>query len=95
MIHSLYVRFGKLASESSWRKDMTATDLTAREIEILNLISSHLANKQIAKRLRVSTYTVKNHVHNILEKLRVHSRAEAVDYARQRQWLHEVRYDSQ
>jgi DNA-binding NarL/FixJ family response regulator len=95
MIHSLYVHFGKLARESHWRKEVTATDLTAREVEILNLISSHLGNKQIAKRLSVSTYTVKNHVHNILEKLRVHSRAEAVDYARQRQWLREVRCDPQ
>jgi len=91
MIHSLYQQFAKLARESHWRKDISANELTARELEILTLISSHLGNKQIAKRLSVSTYTVKNHVHNILEKLQVGSRAEAVEHARQRQWLNEVR----
>jgi len=72
-------------------QDVAKFDLTPRELEILNLISDHLGNKQIANRLSVSTYTVKNHVHHILEKLQVHSRAEAVDYARQRQWLREDR----
>ena len=95
MIHSLYLHLARLSRGMALTKEITATELTAREMEILNLICSHPGNKQIAKRLSVSTYSVKNRVHNILEKLRVGSRAEAVDYAPQRQWLREVRCDPQ
>ncbi len=51
--------------------------LTAREMEVVGLIDRGLSNKQIAQRLRIGTATVKNHVHNILEKLQVNRRAEA------------------
>jgi len=52
--------------------------LTVRECEILNLIDQDLSNKQIAARLGIEVATVKNHVHNLLEKLNVHRRKEAV-----------------
>jgi len=52
--------------------------LTAREAEIIRLIDEGLANKEIAVRLGIELATVKNHVHNLLEKLRVHRRADAV-----------------
>jgi DNA-binding NarL/FixJ family response regulator len=93
MIHSLYVDFARLAQESHWGQDVAKMGLTPRELEVLNLISDHLGNKQIAKRLSVSIFTVKNHVHNILEKLQVHTRAEAVDHARRRRWLGETGYE--
>jgi DNA-binding NarL/FixJ family response regulator len=48
--------------------------LTRREREIVPLIAGGLQNKEIAVRLGVEVQTVKNHVHNILEKLQVHSR---------------------
>jgi DNA-binding NarL/FixJ family response regulator len=51
--------------------------LTAREAEIVRLIDEGLSNKEIATRLGIEVATVKNHVHNLLEKLRVHRRAEA------------------
>ena len=57
--------------------------LTSREHEVLELLSARKSNKEIAAELCVSLFTVKNHVHNILEKLKVYSRAEAVDVARQ------------
>ena len=56
--------------------------LTAREWEVLDLVGEGLSNKQIAKRLEIETPTVKNHVHNILEKLDAHSRTEAAARAR-------------
>jgi DNA-binding NarL/FixJ family response regulator len=90
MIQSLFNEFAKLARDANLRKQVAATDLTSRELEILRLISEHHDNKQIAKKLSVSLYTVKNHVHNILEKLQVQSRFQAVEYARQRRWLGEV-----
>lgn len=51
--------------------------LTPREREILRLLDEGLANKEIALRLGIEVATVKNHVHNILEKLQVHRRGEA------------------
>lgn len=57
--------------------------LTSREREVLDLLGKRKSNKQIASELNVSLYTVKNHVHNILEKLNVGSRVEAVERARQ------------
>lgn len=55
--------------------------LTARELETLSLMARGLRNKEIAQALRITVQTVKNHVHNILEKLRVHRRRDAVRLA--------------
>jgi len=57
-----------------------ATDLTARELEVLKLISAGQTNQQIAESLVIEVGTVKNHVHNILDKLNVSSRREAAAY---------------
>lgn len=51
--------------------------LTSREVEVLALIDTGLSNKEIAIRLCIEVATVKNHVHHLLEKLHVNSRAEA------------------
>jgi two-component system NarL family response regulator len=56
------------------------TTLTTREVEVLELISKGFTNQQIARRLVIEVGTVKNHVHNILEKLNVSSRSEAAAY---------------
>lgn len=57
-------------------------DLTAREREVLELMVDGItSNRRLAKRLGVSENTVKFHVRNILDKLRLHTRAEAVGYA--------------
>jgi len=58
--------------------------VTRREIEIISLIDQRLSNKEIAVRLGIEVQTVKNHVHNVLEKLEVRGRAGAVRYARER-----------
>ena len=55
--------------------------LTERELEVLRLVAHGLNNREIAKQLFISENTVKNHVRNILEKLQLHSRMEAVMYA--------------
>jgi DNA-binding NarL/FixJ family response regulator len=51
--------------------------LTEREAQVAELVADGLSNKAIASRLSIELATVKNHVHSILEKLRVHSRGEA------------------
>ncbi len=55
--------------------------LTNREIEILKLLASGMANKQIAYRLKISEKTVRNHVSNTYEKLNIYDRSQAVLYA--------------
>jgi len=58
-------------------KPVPGTMLTGREREIVALLDHGLSNKEIAQRLHVELATVKNHVHNILEKLQVTRRSEA------------------
>ena len=53
------------------------------ELEVLAHLAGGLSNKAIASRLFIELTTVKNHVHNILEKLGVHSRGEAAAKLRQ------------
>jgi DNA-binding NarL/FixJ family response regulator len=54
--------------------------LTRREIEILQLVSEGLSNKEIGSRLNITEGTVKNHVHNSLEKLHLENRIQAAAY---------------
>jgi DNA-binding NarL/FixJ family response regulator len=63
------------------RSQPTTPRLTERELEVLRLVAQGLNNREIAKQLFISENTVKNHVRNILEKLQLHSRMEAVMYA--------------
>jgi two-component system, NarL family, nitrate/nitrite response regulator NarL len=56
--------------------------LSRRELEVVELIDEGLSNKEIAHRLCIELATVKNHVHNILEKLHVRRRSEAADLVR-------------
>jgi DNA-binding NarL/FixJ family response regulator len=60
---------------------LEAVQMTKREREITSLIAEGLANKEIAQRLNIATYTVKSHVHNILEKLALHSRLQIAAHA--------------
>jgi DNA-binding NarL/FixJ family response regulator len=63
------------------RDQVSTPQVTARELEVLKLVAQGQSNREIGKRLFISENTVKNHVRNILEKLQLHSRMEAVMYA--------------
>ena len=66
-------------------KLLDAVRMTKREREIIVLIAEGMSNKEIAERLSLSTYTVKSHIHNILEKMALHSRLEIATYSYQKQ----------
>jgi DNA-binding NarL/FixJ family response regulator len=59
-----------------------AVSMTKREREILVFIAEGMSNKEIAVRLNVAVYTVKSHIHNIMEKLALHSRLQIAKYTR-------------
>lgn len=67
---------------------MPRPDLSARELQVLELIVQGLANKQIAYALSIAEHTVKNHVKNILSKLGVQDRTQAATAAIQRGIIH-------
>jgi len=58
--------------------------LTPREVEVLRLLAVGYTNRQIAKKLVISVYTVKNHVHSILDKLDLDNRTRLTSYAHAR-----------
>ncbi len=77
---------GKLLSEfrrRPWRdpSQTAGWDLTARELGVLQLVTEGLSNSEIAARLYIVEGTVKNHLHNILEKLHLDNRLQAATYA--------------
>ncbi len=81
MAGKLLSEFATLArrdAEEEPTKHAPAPKLTDREMEVLRLVARGMNNRDIAKELFISENTVKNHVRNILEKLQIHSRMEAV-----------------
>ncbi|HUV47736.1 MAG: response regulator transcription factor [Actinomycetes bacterium] len=82
MASKLLTEFALMAKRSNERSQQVPTPrLTERELEVLKLVARGLNNRDIAKELFISENTVKNHIRNILEKLQLHSRMEAVVYA--------------
>jgi DNA-binding NarL/FixJ family response regulator len=67
----------------------SAPPITPRETEVLHLVAAGLQNKEVAQRLGLSLATVRNHVHNILVKLGVHSKLEAVSLSFRNGWIPE------
>ena len=81
MASKLLSEFATMIKKSEERPQLPVPRLTDRELQVLKLVARGMANKEIAVELFISENTVKNHVRNILEKLQLHSRMEAVVYA--------------
>lgn len=70
------------ALRNRWDRRRRPAPLTAREAEVLELVAHGMTNKEIARRLVVSTGTVRTHLENIFEKLGVHTRTAAAAFRR-------------
>lgn len=82
MTGSLFSQVTEHALLKGKRNLRVAIRMTQREKEIIALIVEGMSNKQIAVRINIATFTVKSHVHNILEKLALHSRLQIAMHAR-------------
>ncbi|HZT65570.1 MAG TPA: response regulator transcription factor [Acidimicrobiales bacterium] len=81
MASKLLNEFNQLSRRAEERQQFPVPTLTSRELEVLKLVAKGMSNREIADELFISENTVKNHVRNILEKLHLHSRMQAVMYA--------------
>jgi DNA-binding NarL/FixJ family response regulator len=85
MASKLLVEFNALSQRADERSRSNAPKLTDRELQVLKLVAKGMSNRDIANELFIAENTVKNHVRNMLEKLGLHSRMEAVIYAMREQ----------
>jgi DNA-binding NarL/FixJ family response regulator len=77
--------FGQIAQHAVRGRAAPALEgmrLTEREKQVIDLIGEGLSNKAIATRLHIAIHTVKSHVHNVLEKLALHTRLEVASFTR-------------
>jgi DNA-binding NarL/FixJ family response regulator len=77
---SLFSHVAELALKTGRGKMTNAVRMTKREREIIVLIANSLSNKEIAQQLNIATHTVKSHVHNIMEKLALHTRLQIAKF---------------
>jgi DNA-binding NarL/FixJ family response regulator len=78
---SLFSQIAETATRKGKGNPFSSVRMTRREREVIALIAEGLSNKEIAQRLHLATDTVKSHVHNILEKLALHTRLEIARFA--------------
>jgi len=81
MASKLLTEFTSMSKKADDRQQVPTPRLTDREMDVLKLVAKGLGNRDVALQLNISENTVKNHIRNILEKLQLHSRMEAVVYA--------------
>jgi DNA-binding NarL/FixJ family response regulator len=84
---ALKTRLHREMSTSEDEEPVSTFPLSGREVEILDHIARGSSNKEIAKSLKISDQTVKNHITSILKKLSVDDRTAAVVYALRRHWI--------
>jgi DNA-binding NarL/FixJ family response regulator len=81
LTRSLFSQIIEHATRKRKGNPFASVRMTNREREVVGLIAEGLSNKEIAQRLDLATDTVKSHVHNILEKLALHTRLEIASFA--------------
>jgi DNA-binding NarL/FixJ family response regulator len=91
IFRTVFADLASQARESQWLQAPASGKLTRRELEVLQWVAEGMSNKEVAVRMSVSLNTVKNHIHNILRKLDVADRFEAVQRAVDSHWLKRAR----
>lgn len=81
LIDSLFSQIVEHAVREGKTKIKDAVRMTTREREVVLHLGEGMSNKEIGQKMRVSTYTVKSHIHNIMEKLALHTRLEIANYS--------------
>lgn len=81
LTNSLFTQITNTAAGGgSKARVLESVRLTNRERQVIDLLGEGLSNKEIATRLQIAVHTVKSHVHNVLEKLALHSRLEVAAF---------------
>ncbi|MDZ7625945.1 MAG: response regulator transcription factor [Ignavibacteriaceae bacterium] len=81
LVDSLFSQIIEHAIREGKSKLNEAVKMTKREREVIGFLGDGMSNKQIGQKIRISTYTVKSHIHNIMEKLALHTRLEIANYS--------------
>jgi DNA-binding NarL/FixJ family response regulator len=81
LVDSLFSQIVEFAVREGKSKLNEAVKMTKREREVIGFLGEGLSNKEIAQKTHISTYTVKSHIHNIMEKLALHTRLEIANYS--------------
>ena len=81
LIDSLFSQIVDHAVREGKTKIKEAVRMTKREKEVIGLLGDGMSNKEIGQKTHISTYTVKSHIHNIMEKLALHTRLEIANYS--------------
>jgi DNA-binding NarL/FixJ family response regulator len=81
LTNSLFSQIALNVAVKDKTKALDSLRLTTRERQVIDLLGEGLSNKEIASRLHIAVHTVKSHVHNVLEKLALHSRLEVAAFS--------------
>ena len=81
LTNSLFSQIVRNAAVKDKAQVVEAVRLTSRERQVIDLLGEGLSNKEISSRLNIAVHTVKSHVHNVLEKLALHSRLEVAAFS--------------
>jgi RNA polymerase sigma factor (sigma-70 family) len=81
LVDSLFSQIVDHAVREGKTKLNEAVRMTTRERQVILLLGEGMSNKEIAQKMHISTYTVKSHIHNIMEKLALHTRLEIANYS--------------
>ena len=81
LVDSLFSQIVDQAVKGGKSKLKKAVSMTKREKEVIGCLANGLSNKEIAQKLHISIFTIKSHIHNIMEKLAMHTRLEVANYS--------------
>ena len=90
LLDSLFSQIVDHAVREGKPKLKEAVRMTKREREVIGLLSEGMSNRVIGQKIHISTYTVKSHIHNIMEKLALHTRLEIANYSYTDQTLNTI-----